>query len=224
MIKRYVTIFLILCSVAILFFHSSTVSVIAMVIPPTQTTITLTVDGNDNTVENDRSTNSTSITFHVTATQGINPIAGFDCTLDRGPAEPCAVTSTGVISYNNLTAGQQHIFKVVAVDNQGNADPIAATFSWTVLASHRGIEQLISTVDRTHLSEDTTLSLEAPLTTVITLLNNHQDTAACYSVNAFLDLVEENEASGQITSQQSDDLRQQATAIQQATECSLPFP
>jgi hypothetical protein len=58
------------------------------------------------------STVSTSITFHITATLGSNPIAGFECSLDAGSLFTCAITNPGTVIYNNLAAGQrQHTFK-----------------------------------------------------------------------------------------------------------------
>ena len=117
-------------------FGSNTVSVIATntpVHPPSGTTITLAADGNGNTVQNQSSTVSTSITFQVTATKGTNPLAGFQCSLDSIAYEPCTVTDSGLITYNNLAAGQQHTFKVRAVDTHGNVDPLSSTFIWTDL-------------------------------------------------------------------------------------------
>lgn len=37
------------------------------------------------------------------------------------------------VTINNLASNQQHIFKVRAVDIQGNVDPMPATFSWFVV-------------------------------------------------------------------------------------------
>lgn len=74
-----------------------------------------------------------SITFEVTATQGTNPIAGFECSLDNSPFSNCATYDQGTIRYNDLTAGEEHLFKVRAVDIQGNTDPNPVTFIWTVL-------------------------------------------------------------------------------------------
>jgi len=54
----------------------NTVSVIATLVPPSDTTITSTVDGYGNTVQNRIFTLSTSITFTVQATAGTYPLAG----------------------------------------------------------------------------------------------------------------------------------------------------
>ncbi len=93
-------------------YGSNTVSVITTIasIPPpsstpTGTTITSAIDGNGNPVPNGGSTVSTSITFHVTSTQGTYPINGFQFSLDGKAFEPCAVTDQGIITYNNLAAG-----------------------------------------------------------------------------------------------------------------------
>ncbi|HEY6535572.1 MAG TPA: hypothetical protein VIY08_07210, partial [Candidatus Nitrosocosmicus sp.] len=93
----------------------------------TNTSITSATDGNNNPIQNDGSTTSTSITFNVQATAGTNPLAGFQCGLDNGPFSSCNVP----ITYNSLAPGQ-HTFKVQAVDSQGNVDPNPATFTWTV--------------------------------------------------------------------------------------------
>ena len=203
--------------------NSNTVSVIAtssVIQPPTHTTITSAVDGNENPVQNDGSTVSTSITFHVTATAGTNPIAGFECSLDQAIFTTCATTNPATISYNNLVAGRQHTFAVRAVDTQGNKDPNPATFSWTVLTPTQATQNLINTIDSFHLPKGATTSLEAPLNAAITQLNRNNHVAACNQLNAFLNQVDAKLANGQLTSQQAADLRQQATALQHVLGCS----
>ena len=101
--------------------------------PPSNTAITSAKDGNGNPVQNDGSTTSISITFTVRATAGTNPIAGFQCSLDNNPFSPCGTPNANptTITYNSLQPGQ-HVFKVRALDTQGNVDPTPATFSWFV--------------------------------------------------------------------------------------------
>ncbi len=70
---------------------SKTVSVITTTIFPSQTTITSATDGNGQPIQNGGSTLSTSITFYVTAKQGTNPISGFQCSLDSGAFNSCAI-------------------------------------------------------------------------------------------------------------------------------------
>ncbi len=96
------------------------------------TTITSATDGIGQPVQSGGSTFFRSITFHVTATQGTYPIAGFQCSLDGKAFEPCAVTDQGVITENNLEPGQ-HTFTVRAVDTQGNVDLTPATFIWIII-------------------------------------------------------------------------------------------
>jgi YVTN family beta-propeller protein len=144
-------------------YGSNTVSVIATtshIQPPTATTITSATDGNGNLVQNDGFTTSIPIIFHVTATQGTNPIADFQCSLDGSSFSSCATSNPNTITYNNLAAGQHHTFKVRAVDKQGNIDTTPATFSWKVLTLKQAIQKLISTIDGMHLPRDTTKSLE----------------------------------------------------------------
>jgi YVTN family beta-propeller protein len=198
---------------------SNTVSVIATtsyIQPPTATTITSATDGNGNPVKNDGFTASTSITFHVTTTQGTKSIAGFQSSLNGSSFSSCATSNPNTITYNNLAAGQHHTFKVRAVDKQGNIDTTPATFSWKVLTSKQAIQKLISTIDGKHLPKGAIKSLEAILNASIRQLNRNSDVAACNILDAFLHQVNAYEGSRLITSQQAMDLIQQATAIQHA--------
>jgi hypothetical protein len=187
--------------------------------PPTHTTITSSTDGNGNPVQNGGSTVSPSITFQVTATPGSNPIERFECGLDVSSFSTCASTSPGMVTYNNLVAGQ-HTFTVRAVDTQGNKDASPATFSWTVLTPTQATQKLINTINGMQLPTGTTTSLEAPLNAAITQLNANNHIAACNQLTAFLNQVSAKQTSGLLTSQQAADLRQQATAIQRAIGCS----
>ena len=112
----------------------NTVSVISTTPPaPPNTLITSAIDGNNNPVQNGGSTVSRSITFQFSAAPGSNPIAGFECSLDSSQFSTCATnTNPTAVSYNNVAAGQQHTFKVRAVDNLGNKDPSFATFTSTI--------------------------------------------------------------------------------------------
>ena len=62
--------------------------------------------------------------------------------------------------------------------------------------------------------------MEAPLNAALAQLNRNHETPACNQLNAFLNQVSAKQTSGQLTSQQAADLRQQAKAIQQAIGCS----
>ncbi len=204
----------------------NTVSVISTTPPaPPNTSITSAIDGNGASVQNGGSTVSKSITFQVTATPGSNPIAGFECSLDTSQFSTCGTnTNPTTVSYNNLVAGQQHTFKVRAVDTQGNKDPSPATFSWTILTPQQAVQNIINTIDNMHLSHGTTTSLEAPLNTAQSQLNRNNYVAACNTLNAFLNQVKAKENNGQLTSQQAADLRQQATAIESSLGCSSTSP
>ena len=201
----------------------NTVSVIfTSTTPPASpnTIITSSIDGNNNPVQNGESTTSNQIIFQVSATPGSNPIAGFECSLDASPFSGCAATNPGTVSYDNLAAGQQHTFEVRAVDTVGNKDPTPATFSWTILTSQEAVQNIINTLYNMHLSKGITISLEAPLNTAIRQLDRKNDIAACNSLNAFIDQVDQKETNGQLTSAQAEELRQPATAIQNSLGCS----
>ena len=189
-------------------------------IPP-YTAITSVLDDNGNPIQNGGSTVSTSITFQVSATPGSNPIAGFECSLDASQFSTCATnTNPGTVSYDNLAAGQQHTFKVRAVDNTGNKDPTHATFTWTIITPQQAVQNIINTIEHMHLPRGTTTSLEAPLNAALSQLNRNNYAAACNTLNAFLNQVKAKENNGQLTSQQAADLRQQATAIETSLGCS----
>jgi 6-phosphogluconate dehydrogenase len=51
-------------------------------------------------------------------------------------------------------------------------------------------------------------------------LNRNHDVPICNLLNAFLDQVDQKQTSGQLTSAQATDLRQQATAIETSLGCS----
>lgn len=105
--------------------------------PPTNTAIISAVDGLDRPVQNESSTASTSITFSIEATAGTNPIDGFECSLDGGQFSKCANSNPTTITYRDLNADMQHEFKVVALDSEGNKDPMGAKFIWTIAESPR---------------------------------------------------------------------------------------
>ncbi len=224
---------------------SNTVSVIATSQYPHHTTITSAVDGNNKHVQNGSSTLSTSITFNVRAIPGVNPITGFQCSLDNSPSfSPCGTAATnnvGTITFSNLAAGQQHTIKIRAVDSQNNVDLTPATFRWTVVQQQQPpplthvqeiqqkIRNLLSEIDSIpNLSTFTKSSLEAPLKVTITLLNNNNNhqtlAAACFTMKAFLQIVNINENAGHLSYQQSAELKQQAINIQKAMGCFSQYP
>jgi YVTN family beta-propeller protein len=214
--------------------------------PPTNTTITSAKDGNGNPVSNGGSTLSTSITFTVQATAGSNPIAGFQCSLDNAPSfSSCGTASSnngqGTITLNNLAAGQQHSIKIRAVDTQGNVDPNSVTFRWTIMQQQQPpplthaqeiqqkIRNLLSEIDSIpNLSIFIKSSLESPLKVTITLLNNNNNhqtvAAACFTMKAFLQIVNINENAGHLSHQQAAELKQQAVNMQKAMGCFSLHP
>ena len=203
---------------------SNTVSVIStgtlQAEPPTATTITSATDSNGNRVQDKSSTVSTSITFQATATKGTNNIAGFECSLDNSAFSNCATSNPATIKYDNLATDKKHTFQVRAVDTQGNTDPKPAGFEWTVLTPTQAITKLQGTINDMHLSKGTTTSLQGPLNSAIKQLDRNNQQGACGPIGAFLDQVNDKRSSGQLTSAQAAELRQQATAIQQQIGCT----
>jgi hypothetical protein len=188
--------------------------------PPTQTTITSATDGDGNALQNGSTTFSKTISVQVRATQGSNPISGFECSIDNKPFSMCANTNPATINFNNLTAGQQHTVAVRAIDNVANTDPNPATLRWTIISSQQAIQKLVSTIDNMNLSRGASISLETPLLITIRTLNGHLNTAACNTFNAFINNIDANQATGQLTAQQAATLQEQAAPIQYTMECA----
>ena len=107
--------------------------------------------------------------FQYSAT---NPVAGFECSLDGNAFSNCATTNPGTVSYNNLAAGQQHTFKVRAVDTQENKNPTPATFTWTIITPQQAVQNIINTIEHMHLPRGTTTSW-TPLNTALSQLNRN---------------------------------------------------
>ena len=86
------------------------------------------MDGNNNPVQNKSSTLSTSIIFNVRVIPGVNPITGFQCSLDNNNFTSCGTANANpaTVTYSNLQPGQ-HVFEVRAVDSQDNVDPTPST-------------------------------------------------------------------------------------------------
>ena len=98
-------------------------------IPPT-TSITSANDGNNQTINNNDNSSSTSIKFTFTGNDsGGVRVTHLECSLDGGPFSIC--TSPIQYSSANISDGA-HIFDVRAEDNVGNKDPSPSSFAWTV--------------------------------------------------------------------------------------------
>jgi hypothetical protein len=188
---------------------------------PLQTTITSATDGNGNVLQNGSTTFSTSISLQARATKGANPISGFECSLDNKPFSMCANTNPATINLNNLTAGQQHTVAVRAIDNVANTDSNPAMLRRSIITPQQAIQNLVSIIDNMHLSKSASISLQTPLIFTIRLLNSNLNTDACNTFNAFLNNLNANQPSGQLTAQQAATLRQQATPIQHPMGCAL---
>src|SRR5437867_4204017 len=98
-------------------------------IPPT-TSITSANDGNNQTINNNGNSSSTSIKFTFAGNDsGGLRVTHLECSLDGGPFSLC--TSPTQYSSANISAGVQ-IFEVRAQDNVGNKDPSPSSYKWTV--------------------------------------------------------------------------------------------
>ena len=200
---------------------SNTVSVISTAttqsIPP-DTIITSAVDGNGATIQNGRSTVSTSIEIGFKGTPGTNSIAGFECSLDGSAFSTCL----SPITLNNLAAGIEHNFQVRAVDTASNRDPTPASLSWTILTPQQAIEQLIQIVNGLNLNKGLQTSLIASLNAALNSLtqnNPNSHVAACNQLNAFVNKVQSATQNGQFMTSQALQLMKSAENIQKALGC-----
>jgi hypothetical protein len=191
--------------------------IIATLTPPTKTTITSAVDGNNAPVQNGGTTTSSSIRFTFTATAGTNPIAGFQCSLDNSPFSSCSSPA----ALNNLVAGP-HKFVVVAVDTAGNKDPNPATFGWTVgtVTPTQSIQQLIQLKHSMHLDPVTDQILDIRLNIALQFAQNNVKTGTCIQLTVFIKQVQGEV--GHVTSTQASQLIQAAQQIQMALGCTVP--
>jgi hypothetical protein len=191
---------------------------IATITPPTKTTITSAVDGNDTPVQNGGTTSSSSIKIAFTATQGSNPIAGFQCSLDNSTFSSCSSPA----AFNNLAAGP-HKFAVVAVDNAGNKDPSQATFSWTVrnVTPTQSIQQLIQLKHGMHLDPVTDRTIDIRLNIALQFSQNNIKSGTCLQLNVFIGQVQSAFRVGHMTSVQASQLIQAAQNIQTALGCTV---
>jgi hypothetical protein len=106
----------------------------------------------------------------------------------------------------------------VANRDSNTVSVIATTTPTPTPTPQQAIQNLIDIIDS--ISKGITTSLESTLNAVIRQLNRNNDEAACNQLNAFLNKVDTRENNGRLTPQQAADLRQQATAIQDALGCS----
>ncbi len=160
----------------------------------------------------------------VEPTKDTYDTSGFPCSLDGAGFSICATSNPDTISYGNLAVGS-HTIQIRAVDIQGDIDRYPATFSWTiltptqVLTPMQEIQNIITTIDDMNLPSSITTRLEDPLNSAIRLLDTHQDVVACKSLDSFLQIVNVDAVRNLIIQQQTNELIQQATTIQQSLGC-----
>jgi YVTN family beta-propeller protein len=165
--------------------------------------------------------NGSPLTFSWTQTRGP------DVTLDNPASEKPEFTAP------QATDDGKIVFRLTVTNDEGEtSEPDLVTISVSPApqppnnpSPSNDIQKLIDTIDKMHLPNGVAKSLEDPLNMAMKQLNENNDESACKSLDAFLNQVETNESNGQLTSQQAEDLSQQATEIQQEIECpSLPLP
>jgi hypothetical protein len=94
------------------------------------TEIVSSVDGAGRSVNNDGLTQSSSITFMLSASVGGAPttdINNFECSLDGSSFSTC----TSPAQFKGLSDGA-HILEATSIDNSGNRDSSPSSFTWTV--------------------------------------------------------------------------------------------
>jgi hypothetical protein len=100
---------------------------------PPDTIIDSATDGNNSTLTDGSSTESTSISFTFSGTDtsieegeevGINH---FECSVDGSSFSTC----TSPVQYDNISNGS-HIVEIRTEDNAGNLDPSPSSFTWIV--------------------------------------------------------------------------------------------
>ena len=118
---------------------------------PPDTIISSASDGNNNTIANGSSTESSSIELTISGTDtsieedekvGIH----FECSLDGSSFSTC----TSPVQYDNLGDGN-HVVEIIAQDNSGNKDLSPASFTWSVNPVQQG-----TTVTNTTITTPTT--------------------------------------------------------------------
>jgi hypothetical protein len=100
---------------------------------PPDTVINKTTDGNNRTLTDGSTTESTSATFTFSGTDtsveegeevGINH---FECSIDGSSFSTC----TSPVQYDNLANGN-HMVEIITMDNSGNKDLTPSSFTWIV--------------------------------------------------------------------------------------------
>jgi YVTN family beta-propeller protein len=198
---------------------SNTVSVISSTatvpIPPYVTITLADVDGFR--IQDGDTTLSTFIRFTFTATPGINPVAGFECSLDNNAFSSCSSPTIPT----NIASGI-HTFKVRAIDVLHNIGSSPASFSWTILTPAQGIQAVINLINSQNIPTGVKDSLTGPLKQSIFLLmdnNPNNDVAVCHRLDAFLSQVDSYATWSRISQSLADELTSQAQAIETAIQC-----
>ncbi len=100
------------------------------------------------------------------------------------------------------------------VSNYGSSDVSV------ILTPGQGIQKIIDTLNGMNLPGNTTTSLESSLNNALKQINNNKIAPACNNLNAFINKVNEDQTTGQLTSQPAANLIQQAMNVQKYTGCS----
>lgn len=167
---------------------------------PPETSITLAIDGDGNTVTNGGSTLSDSMMFFFTATDNC-ALDGFERSLDGGAFISCV---SPLVIYD-LAEGD-HTFEVRAIDAATNVDSTPASFSWIILTAEEAASNIIDVVedliDSGVLNEGEGNSLETKLEGAIDKIEDGNTNAAVNKIGAFINQVEAMVNSGRLTEEE----------------------
>jgi YVTN family beta-propeller protein len=100
------------------------------------------------------------------------------------------------------------------VSNYGSSDVSV------LLTPGQGIQKIIDTLNGMNLPSNTTTSLEPSLNNALKQINNNKIAPGCNNLNAFINKVNEDQTTGQLTSQPAANLIQQVMNVQKYTGCS----
>lgn len=194
---------------------SATFTVTVQDTTPPDTAIISVIDGEDNALNDNASTLSTSVTFTFDAIDLVGPIT-FQCSLNSGAFFAC-----DNITNLTLPIGTYNL-QVRAIDAANNIDPTPSSFSWQILSETEALAELIELIISYNLPKGVTSSLVAPLNTAIKRLsdeNPNNDTAACNTIGAFISHVDA-QAGTKLSLTQANQMSSQAEAIYTSFNCS----
>lgn len=201
-----------------LFFVSGILEDTDDIIPP-ETEIISVTDGNNNILTSGDNTVSTSVNIEFVGSDDITQSSQltFECNLDFTSFVNC----NSPIIIDNLDTGS-HTFEVHAIDEAGNTDETPVEFTWTILTTAEGIEEIETIIDSFNLSTGVENSLKAKLSQASELLddgNPNNDIAVCEKLDSFILEVDKKFFDGQLSAEYATLLIEKANAISNEIGC-----